>query len=93
MCSRRSVWQAEGHVIVIVIDDEHHMIFDCERFEALRNEAAEFVPGTRRYTPGVRTTLNRAGGSVRRFMESDPHTVLKFVSKCMDIVETEAHAD
>ena len=44
MCSRRSVWQAEGHVIVIV-------------------------------------------------MESDPQTVLKFVSKCMDIVETEAHAD
>ena len=79
--------------LTCAVDDEHHMIFDCERFEALRNEAAEFVPGTRRYTPGVRTTLNRAGGSVRRFMESDPQTVLKFVSKCMDIVETEAHAD
>ena len=58
--------------LACAVDDEHHMIFECERFEALRNEAVEFVPGTRRFVPGVRTTLNRAGGSVRRFMDSDP---------------------
>ena len=69
------------------------MIFDCERFEALRNEAAEFVPGTRRFVPGVRTTLTRAGGSVRRFMDSDPHTVLRFVSRCMNVLDEEARND
>ena len=67
------------------------MIFECERFEALRNEAAEFTPGMLRFTPGVRTVLTRAQGSVRRFMESDPHTVLQFVSRCMNILDSEDH--
>ena len=70
------------------------MIFECERFEALRNEAVECVPGTRRFVPGIRTTLDRAGrGSVRRFMDSDPQTVLHFVSRCMNILEDEARND
>ena len=73
------------------VDDEHHMIFECERFEALRNEFAVFTPGTHRFTPGARTALLEARGSVRRFMESDPHIVLHFVSRCMDVIDAETH--
>ena len=76
------------------VDDEHHMIFECERFEALRNEVVEFTPGTRRFTPGVRTALNRAQGSVRRFMDCNPpHIVLHFVSRCMSILDAETPID
>jgi len=77
--------------LACAVDDEHHMIFDCERFEALRD--AEFVPGTRSFTPGVRSALNCAQGSLRRFMESDPRIVLHFVSRCMEILEDEAIID
>ncbi len=69
------------------------MIFECERFEALRSEPVEFVPGSHRFVPGVRTTLIQAHGSVRRFMDSDPQTVLHFVSKCMSILDDEARND
>ena len=79
--------------LACAVDDEHHMVFDCERFEDLRNEAVEFVPGTLRFVPGVRTCLVRAGGSVRRFMDSDPQTVLHFVSRCMNVLEDEARND
>jgi hypothetical protein len=76
------------------VDDEHHMIFECERLEALRNEVVEFTPGTRRFTPGVRTALNRAQGSVRRFMDCNPpHIVLHFVSRCMSILDAETPID
>ena len=71
------------------IDDEHHMIFECEKFSHLRNEASVFVPGMRRFVPGPRSALRRAGGSVRHFMDSDPHTVLHFISSCMDILDAE----
>ena len=90
-CTRCSA--AHRASLACAVDDEHHMIFECERFEALRNEAAEFVPGTHRFVPGVRTTLTRAGGSVRRFMDSDPHVVLRFVSKCMNVLDEEARND
>ena len=76
--------------LTCTVDDEHHMIFDCERFAALRTDAAEFVPGARRFVPGARTLINTAGGSVRRFMEGDPHTVLRFTAKCMDILDDDA---
>jgi hypothetical protein len=66
------------------------MIFDCERFAALRTEAVEFVPGARRFVPGARTLISSAGGCVRRFMEGDPHTVLRFIAKCMDILADDA---
>jgi len=79
--------------LTCTVDDEHHMIFECERFGALRNEPVEFIPGSRRFVPGVRTTLIRAGGSVRRFMDSDPQTVMHFVSKCMDVLDDEARND
>jgi hypothetical protein len=69
------------------VDDEQHMIFDCELFEQLRNEVVEFVPGSTSFTPGVRTILDRANGCVRAFMESDPMTVLRFISRCMDILD------
>jgi hypothetical protein len=76
--------------LTCTVDDEHHMIFDCERFAALRTEAVEFVPGTRRFVPGARSLINAAGGCVRRFMEGDPHTVLRFTAKCMDILDDDA---
>ena len=79
--------------LACAVDDEHHLIFDCERFEALRNEPVEFVPGTHRFVPGVRTTLARSGGSVRRFMDSDPQTVMHFISRCMEILEIETSND
>jgi hypothetical protein len=63
------------------------MIFECERFEALRID--EFAPGTRRFTPGTRTALDRAQKSVKHFMESDPRIVLHFVSRCMDILDAD----
>ena len=99
-CNPREAWAARtctrcspAHLasLTCAVDDEHHMIFECERFEALRNEVVEFTPGSHRFVPGVRTALNRAGSSVRRFIESDPRTVSHFVSKCMDILDNEAH--
>jgi hypothetical protein len=71
------------------IDDEHHMIFECEKFAHLRSEAAVFVPGMRRFVPGPRSALQRARGSVRHFMDSDPHIVLHFISSCMDTLDAE----
>ena len=53
------------------------------------NEAAVFVPGMQRFVPGPRTALHRAQGSVRRFMDSNPHTVLHFISGCIDILDSE----
>ncbi len=67
------------------------MIFECERFEAFRD--AEFVPGSSSFSPGIRSALNRAQGSVRRFMECDPRIVLDFVSRCMEILENETVTD
>ena len=68
------------------VDDEHHLIFDCEHFAALRDFSV-FTPGTPRFVPSARSALISAQGSVRRFMESDPHIVLHFVSRCMDILD------
>ena len=87
-CSRCSA--AHLSTLTCTVDDEYHMIFECERFEALRSNAVEFVPGARRFVPGARTLINNAGGSVRRFMEGDPHTVLRFTAGCMDILDDDA---
>ena len=65
------------------------MIFECEKFTHLRNEAAVFVPGMLRFVPGPRSALRRACASVRHFMDSDPRTVLHFISCCMDILDAE----
>ena len=69
------------------------MIFDCERFEALRNEVVEFTPGSATFVPGVRTLLHNSSGCVRRFMEGDPRTVLRFIAGCMDILDTDAYIE
>ena len=66
------------------------MIFDGERFAALRDTPLS-APGSRRPAPSARSTLISAQGSVRRFMEGDPHTVLHFISRCMDILNVETH--
>ena len=66
------------------------MIFDCERFAAMR-DAPLSSPGARRPVPIARSALNSAQGSVRHFMESNPRTVLHFVSRCMDILDAEYH--
>ena len=83
-CTRCSA--AHLATLSCTIDDEHHMIFDCERFAALRDH---HPPNTRRAAPSTRAALDDAQGSVRRFMESDPHTVLHFISGCMDILDSE----
>jgi hypothetical protein len=70
------------------------MIFDCERFAALRDSPVSpvFTPGARHFAPSARSALNSAQGSVRRFMESDyTHSVLHFISRCMDILDAETH--
>jgi hypothetical protein len=84
-CTRCS--DAHRASLSCAVDDEYHMIFECERFEALRID--EFAPGTRRFTPGTRTALDRAQKSVKHFMESDPRIVLHFVSRCMDILDAD----
>ncbi len=76
--------------LACTVDDEHHMIFDCERFAALRDTPLS-APGSCRPAPSARSALISAQGSVRRFMEGDPHTVLHFVSRCMDILDVETH--
>ena len=86
-CTRCSA--AHLSTLSCAVDDEHHMIFECEKFTHLRNEAAVFVPGMQRFVPGPRTALHRAQGSVRHFMDSNPHTVLHFISGCMDILDSE----
>ena len=63
------------------------LLFDCERFAALRDH---HPPNTRRVSPSTRRAArDDAQGSVRRFMESDPHTVLHFISGCMDILDSD----
>ena len=75
------------------VDDEHHMIFDCQKFEHLRHEVVEFVPGNdRHFTPGVRTLITRARGCVRTFMNGDPRIVLRFIARCMDILDAESES-
>ena len=69
------------------VDDEKHMIFECQAFEHLRNEVTEFVPGMRTFTPGVRTLLNMANGNVRTFMDGDPLIVMRYISRCMDLLD------
>ena len=69
------------------------MIFECESFTHLRNQATVFVPGMPRFVAGPRTALLRAQGSVRQFMDSNPHTVLHFISRCMDILVSESRID
>ena len=88
ICSRCSA--AHRSTLSCAVDDEYHMIFECERFQALRID--DFTPGTRRFTPGTRTALSRAQGSVRTFMESDPRIVLHFISRCMDILDADSHS-
>ena len=88
ICSRCSA--AHRATLSCAVDDEYHMIFECERFQALRID--DFTPGTRRFTPGTRTALSRAQGSVRTFMESDPRIVLHFISRCMDILDADSHS-
>ena len=88
-CNRCSAAHLANLPSRCTVDDEHHMIFECERFVALRID--DFIPGARRFTPGIRTALNRAQGCVRTFMESDPRIVLHFVARCMDILDADAH--
>ena len=88
ICGRCSA--AHRSTLSCAVDDEYHMIFECERFQALRID--DFTPGTRRFTPGTRTALSRAHGSVRTFMESDPRIVLHFISRCMDILDADSHS-
>jgi hypothetical protein len=75
------------------VDDEYHMIFECQKFEALRHEVVAFTPGTGHFTPGVGTLLRQADGCVRRFMDGDPFVVMRFISKCMDVLDSEADDD
>ena len=90
-CSRCSA--AHLSALTCAVDDEHHMIFECESFTHLRNQATVFVPGMPRFVAGPRTALLRAQGSVRQFMDSNPHTVLHFISRCMDILVSETRID
>ena len=69
------------------------MIFECESFTHLRNQATVFVPGMPRFVAGPRTALLRAQGFVRQFMDSNPRTVLHFISRCMDILDSESCID
>jgi hypothetical protein len=90
-CTRCSA--AHLATLTCTVDDEHHMIFDCERFAALRDSPVSpvFTPGARYFAPSARSALNGAQGSVRRFMESDyTHSVLHFISRCMDILDAES---
>ncbi len=74
------------------VDIEHHLIFECERVQALRNEAAKFTPGMLRSTHCAQTVLIRAQGFGRRFKESDPHVVMHLVvSRCMNHLDSEDH--
>ena len=50
----------------------------------------EFVHGNRWFVLEARSLINAAGGCVRWFMEGDPHTVLRFTAKCMDILDDDA---
>jgi hypothetical protein len=91
-CTRCSA--AHLATLACTVDDEHHMIFDCERFAALRDFPVSpvFTPGARHFAPSARSALISAQGSVRRFMESDyTHSVLHFISRCMDILDAETH--
>jgi len=91
-CTRCSA--AHLATLACAVDDEHHMIFDCERFAALRDFPVSpvFTPGARHFAPSARSALISAQGSVRRFMESDyTHSVLHFISRCMDILDAETH--
>ena len=56
-------------------------------FQGLRQEVVEFVPGTPSFVPGIGTLLARADGCVRRFMEGDPKTVLRYIARCMDMLD------
>ena len=70
------------------------MIFECESFtHRLRNQATVFVPGMPRFVVGPRTALLRAQGSVRQFMDSNPHTVLNYISRCMAFLVSETRID
>ena len=86
-CNRCSA--AHLSTLSCTVDDEHHMIFECEKFTHLRNEPTVFVPGMHRFVPGPRTVLQRAQGSVRHLMDDNPHIVLHFISRCMDSLDSE----
>ena len=90
-CSRCSA--AHLSALTCAVDDEHHMIFECESFTHLRNQATVFVPGMPRFVAGPRTAIIRAQGSVRQFMDSNPHTVLNYISRCMDFLVSETRID
>ena len=64
------------------------MIFECELFQGLRQEVVEYVPGSRSFVPGVGTLLAQADGCVRRLMEGDPKAVVRFIARCMDMIDS-----
>ena len=85
MCNRCS--EQHRATLGCQVDDEYHVIFECQLFQELRQEVVEFVPGTPSFVPGVGTLLAQAGGCVRRFMEGDPKTVMRYIARCMDMLD------
>ena len=56
------------------VDDEYHMIFECEAFSDSRSEVSECI--------------QTSDGSIRNlFMQGDFVKVYKFVSSCMKAID------
>jgi hypothetical protein len=65
------------------VDDEYHLLFECESTAALRSDVR------------FGSLMSRAwwghGGSVRALMEGDTSLVMEYVCKCMDIADAAPH--
>ena len=63
------------------MDDEQHMLFDCEAFHELRSN------------PLVQQIVQHSNGSVRHLSE-DPnfYVVCRYIADCMQIVDAQAHS-
>ena len=60
------------------VDDEHHMLFDCQAFNHLRDEAISLMM--------VNSDL-LDDFSVRDFLKGDERIVYRFISDCMNFVD------
>ena len=70
-CERCSAAHLAG--LTCKVDDEFHMIFDCQAFDDLRGQHA---------------TLFQIGSNVRDFMTlGDDNEVISFISQCMLLID------
>ena len=63
------------------VDDEHHMLFDCEAFNHLRLGNVQDI------ITDLISDLSQGPPGVQELLKSDYYTMHNFISYCMNIVD------